>query len=49
MLDFLPFDPSQALKFSLVLLRGAVMTLQITAGSLVVAVVLGLIMAMIKT
>jgi His/Glu/Gln/Arg/opine family amino acid ABC transporter permease subunit len=49
MLEWLPFDPQQALKFSLVLLKGAVMTLQITAGSLVVAVVLGLIMAIIKT
>jgi His/Glu/Gln/Arg/opine family amino acid ABC transporter permease subunit len=49
MLEFLPFDPHQALKFTLILLKGAVMTLQITAGSLVVAVVLGLIMAFVKT
>ncbi len=49
MLELLPFDPHQALKFSLILLKGAVVTLQITAGSLVVAIVLGLIMAMIKT
>jgi His/Glu/Gln/Arg/opine family amino acid ABC transporter permease subunit len=49
MLEFLPFDPQQALKFSLILLKGAVMTVQITAGALVVAIVLGLIMALIKT
>jgi len=49
MLDILPFDPQQALKFLLILLKGAVMTVQITAGSLVVAIVLGLIMAVIKT
>ena len=49
MLEFLPFDPQQALKFSLILLKGAVMTVQITAGSLVVAIALGLIMALIKT
>jgi His/Glu/Gln/Arg/opine family amino acid ABC transporter permease subunit len=49
MLEFLPFDPSQAMKFSLILLRGAVMTLKITAGALVIAIVLGMIMAVIKT
>jgi polar amino acid transport system permease protein len=49
MLEILPFDPQQALKFLLILLKGAVMTVQITAGSLVVAIVLGLIMAVIKT
>ena len=49
MLELLPFDPLQALKFSLILLRGAVMTVQITAGALLVAIVLGLIMAVIKT
>lgn len=49
MLEFLPFDPLQAAKFSLILLRGAVMTVQITAGALVVAIVLGLGMAVIKT
>ena len=49
MLEFLPFDPLQAAKFSLILLRGAVMTLQITAGALVIAIMLGLIMAVIKT
>jgi His/Glu/Gln/Arg/opine family amino acid ABC transporter permease subunit len=49
MLEFLPFDPQQALKFLLILLKGAVMTVQITAGSLAVAIVLGLIMAVIKT
>ena len=49
MLEFLPFDPLQAAKFSLILLRGAVMTLQITAGALVIAIVLGMIMAVIKT
>ena len=49
MLEFLPFDPMQAAKFSLILLRGAVMTLQITAGALVIAIILGLVMAVIKT
>ncbi len=49
MLEFLPFDPLQAAKFSVVLLRGAIMTVEITAGALVVAIVLGLIMAIIKT
>ncbi len=49
MLEFLPFDPLQAAKFSLILLRGAVMTVQITAGALIVAIVLGLMMAVIKT
>lgn len=49
MLEFLPFDPLQAAKFSLILLRGAVTTLQITAGALVIAIMLGLIMAVIKT
>jgi His/Glu/Gln/Arg/opine family amino acid ABC transporter permease subunit len=49
MLEFLPFDPHQALKFTLILLKGAVMTVQITAGALVIAIVLGLIMAIIKT
>ncbi len=49
MLEILPFDPQQALKFTLVLLKGAVMTVQITAGALVVAIVFGLIMALIKT
>ena len=49
MMELLPFDPQQALKFTLILLKGAVMTVQITAGALVVAVVLGLIMAIIKT
>ncbi|MGD2272876.1 MAG: amino acid ABC transporter permease [Desulfobacterales bacterium] len=49
MLDFLPFDPHQALKFALILLKGAVMTVQITAGALVVAIVFGLVLAIIKT
>ncbi|MGD2187839.1 MAG: amino acid ABC transporter permease [Desulfobacterales bacterium] len=49
MLDFLPFDPHQALKFALILLKGAVMTVQITAGALVVAIGFGLVMAIIKT
>jgi len=44
MLESLPFDPLQAAKFSVILLRGAVMTIQITAGALVVAIVLGLMM-----
>jgi polar amino acid transport system permease protein len=49
MLESLPFDPVQAAKFSVILLRGAGMTVQITAGALVVAVVLGLFMAILKT
>jgi His/Glu/Gln/Arg/opine family amino acid ABC transporter permease subunit len=49
MLDLLPFDPVQALKFTLILLKGAVMTVQITVGSLAVAIVFGLVMAVIKT
>jgi len=49
MLELLPFDPHQALKFTLILLKGAVMTVQITAGALVVAIVIGLVMAIIKT
>jgi His/Glu/Gln/Arg/opine family amino acid ABC transporter permease subunit len=49
MLESLPFDPVQAAKFSVILLRGAVMTVQITAGALVVAIVLGLFMAILKT
>lgn len=49
MLESLPFDPLQAAKFSVILLRGAVMTIQITAGALVVAIVLGLMMAILKT
>jgi His/Glu/Gln/Arg/opine family amino acid ABC transporter permease subunit len=49
MLDFLPFDPVQALKFTLILLKGAVMTVEITVGSLAVAIVFGLVMAVIKT
>ena len=39
----------KAIKFSLILLRGAVTTVEITAGSLVVAIVLGLLLAMVKT
>jgi His/Glu/Gln/Arg/opine family amino acid ABC transporter permease subunit len=49
MLELLPFDLLHVLKFSQVLLRGAVMTVQITAGALVVAIVLGLLMAVAKT
>ncbi len=45
----LPPELFQALKYSQLLLHGALMTVQITAGSLVVAIVLGLIMAVIKT
>jgi His/Glu/Gln/Arg/opine family amino acid ABC transporter permease subunit len=48
MLEFLPFDLLHILKFSQILLRGAVTTVQITAGALVVAIVLGLIMAVVK-
>jgi His/Glu/Gln/Arg/opine family amino acid ABC transporter permease subunit len=49
MLEFLPFDLSHVFKFSQVLLRGALMTVEITAGALVVAIVLGLIWAVAKT
>jgi His/Glu/Gln/Arg/opine family amino acid ABC transporter permease subunit len=49
MLEFLPFDLLQVLKFSQVLLRGALMTVEITAGALIVAIVLGLILAVAKT
>jgi His/Glu/Gln/Arg/opine family amino acid ABC transporter permease subunit len=49
MLEFLPFDPWKVIQFSQLLLRGAIMTVQITAGALVIAIVLGLIMAVIKT
>ena len=45
----MPFDPSQAIQFTGVLLRGAVVTVEITACSLVVAIVVGMIMAVIKT
>lgn len=45
----MPFDPLQAMKFTMVLLRGAVTTVEITACSLVVAIILGIIMAIIKT
>lgn len=48
-LELLPFDALQVMKFSRVLLGGAVMTVQITAGALAVAIMLGLIMAVIKT
>lgn len=48
-LELLPFDALQVMKFSRVLLRGAVMTVQITAGALAVAIMLGLMMAVIKT
>jgi len=45
----MPFDFTQAIKFTLILLRGAVTTVEITACSLVVAIILGIIMAIIKT
>ena len=45
----LPFELLQVFKYSQLLLRGALMTVEITAGSLVVAIVLGLIMAVIRT
>ncbi len=48
-LELLPFDALQVMKFSRVLLGGAVMTVQITAGALAVAIMLGLMMAVIKT
>ncbi len=47
--ELLPFELLQVLKFSQLLLRGALMTIEITAGSLMVAIVVGLIMAVIKT
>jgi His/Glu/Gln/Arg/opine family amino acid ABC transporter permease subunit len=47
--DLLPFELLQVFKYSQLLLRGALMTVQITAGSLLVAIVLGLIMAVIRT
>jgi His/Glu/Gln/Arg/opine family amino acid ABC transporter permease subunit len=49
MLEFLPFDPWKVIEFSEVLLRGAIVTVQITAGALVLAIVLGLMMAVIQT
>ena len=45
----LPFELLQVFKYSQLLLRGALMTVEITAGSLMVAIVLGLIMAVIRT
>ena len=49
MLEFLPFDPWKVIEFGGILLRGAVVTVEITAGALVLAIVLGLILAVIKT
>ncbi len=45
----MPFDPMQAIQFTMVLLRGAVTTVAITACSLAVAIIVGIIMAIIKT
>lgn len=39
----------KAVKYALILLNGAVMTVQITAGSLLLAIVLGLLLAIIQT
>ncbi len=49
MLEFLPFDPWKVVEFSKVLLGGAVITVLITAGSLVLAIVVGLALAVVKT
>ena len=49
MLEFLNFDPLQALKFTKILLGGAVVTIQITIASLIVSIILGLIVAVINT
>ncbi|NIR32055.1 MAG: amino acid ABC transporter permease [Gammaproteobacteria bacterium] len=46
--ESLPGALSQIVDFSAVLLRGAVMSVQITVGALLVAIVLGLILAVIK-
>lgn len=45
----LPFELLQVINFSQLLLRGALMTVEITAGALIVAIVLGLVVAVIKT
>lgn len=45
----MPFDPMQAIQFTMVLLRGAVTTVEITACSLAVAIIVGITMAIIKT
>ncbi len=47
--DLFPFELIQVFKYSQLLLRGALMTVQITTGSLMVAIVLGLIMAVLRT
>lgn len=49
MLEFLPFDPWKVVEFSQILLGGAVTTVLITAGSLVLAIVVGLALAVVKT
>lgn len=49
MLEFLPFDPWKIVEFSQILLGGAVTTVLITAGSLVLAIVVGLALAVVKT
>lgn len=49
MLEFLPFDPWKVVEFSQILLGGAVTTVLITAGSLVLAMVVGLALAVVKT
>lgn len=45
----MPFDPMQAIQFTMVLLRGAMTTVEITACSLAVAIIVGITMAIIKT
>lgn len=49
MLEFLPFDPWKVVEFSQILLGGAVTTVLITAGALVLAIVVGLALAVVKT
>jgi His/Glu/Gln/Arg/opine family amino acid ABC transporter permease subunit len=44
----LPFDPAQIAEFSLVLLGGALVTIQITIGAFALAMCLGLAFAMLK-
>ncbi len=48
MLDWLPFDPLQAVEMLWVLLGGAYVAVQITLAALLVALVLGLFLAIVK-
>lgn len=49
MFDWLPFDPVHIGEMILVLLRGTVVAIEVTIGALVVALVFGLMFAIIKT